>query len=321
MESRRHTFFARLQQPILIFIHDLLMVPVAWLGSFWLRFNLSAIPENYLSRALLVLPLVIAIQAVAFYLFGMYRGVWRFASLPDLVRILKAVGTGTALSIGVLFLLYRLEDIPRSIILLYPLLLLILLSGPRFLYRWSRDHKLNLKTGKRVLIVGAGQAGEMLVRDLLRKHGHDHVPVAFVDDKARRRGQDLHGIPVVGSCAEIPEVVKRLDIDLIMLAVPSARVAQMRRLVELCEQSGVPFQTLPALDALISGQVSINELRDVSIEDVLGRDPVTLDWEGIRRGLAGKTILVTGGGGSIGSELCRQIAALEPAHLVLMENC
>ena len=305
---------------MLIFAHDLIMVPVAWLGSYWVRFNLSVIPEDYLARAVQVLPLVIGVQALTFYMFGMYRGVWRFASLPDLVRIMKAVALGSVIIIVILSLLYRLQQTPRSIVLLYPLLLMILLSGPRFLYRWSRDHKLNLKTGKRVLIVGAGQAGEMLVRDLLRKQGHDHVPVAFVDDKPRRQGQDLHGVPVVGSCDDLPAVVKRLDIELIMLAVPSARAAQMRHIVEQCEQCEVPFQTVPPLEALISGQVSINELRAVSIEDVLGRDPVTLDWEGIRSGLTGKTILVTGGGGSIGSELCRQIAALQPAHLVLMEN-
>jgi FlaA1/EpsC-like NDP-sugar epimerase len=298
---------------MLIFAHDLIMVPVAWLGSYWVRFNLSVIPEDYFARAVQVLPMVIVIQALAFYMFGMYRGVWRFASLPDLVRIMKAVALGSVVTIVMLSLLYRLQQTPRSIALLYPLLLMILLSGPRFLYRWSRDHKLNLKTGKRVLIVGAGQAGEMLVRDLLRKQGHDHVPVAFVDDKPRRLGQDLHGIPVVGSCDELPAVVKRLDIEFIMLAVPSARATQMRNIVELCEQCEVPFQTVPPLEALISGQVSINELRAVSIEDVLGRDPVTLDWEGISRGLTGKTILVTGGGGSIGSELCRQIADLDGA--------
>jgi FlaA1/EpsC-like NDP-sugar epimerase len=160
----------------------------------------------------------------------------------------------------------------------------------------------------------------MLVRDLLRKKGHEYLPVAFVDDKPRRHGQDLHGVPVVGYCEEIPEVINRLDIEIIMLAVPSAKAGQMRHLVELCEKSGVPFQTVPPLDALMSGLVSINELREVSIEDILGREPVSLDWEGIRRGLVGKTILVTGGGGSIGSELCRQIAALEPARLVLLEN-
>jgi FlaA1/EpsC-like NDP-sugar epimerase len=310
----------RLRRPVVVFVHDLLMVPVAWIAAFWLRFNLADIPPEYLARALEVIPVVVIIQAVSFYWFGMYRGVWRFASLPDLVRILKAVGVGAALSIGILFLLYRLEGIPRSVVILYPLLLLIFLAGPRFLYRRFKDRRFVLVDGKRVLIVGAGQAGEMLVRDLLRKHGHNYMPVAFVDDKPRRHGQDLHGVPVVGYCEEIPEVVKRLDIEIVMLAVPSAKSSQMRRLVELCEKSGVPFQTVPPLDALMSGKVSINELREVSIEDILGRDPVSLDWEGIRRGLAGKTILVTGGGGSIGSELCRQIAALEPARLVLLEN-
>jgi len=312
--------FERLRRSGVVFVHDMIMVPVAWLGSYWLRFNLAEIPPEFLARAVLVLPLVMAVQALAYYFFGMYRGVWRFASLPDLVRILKAVAAGTAMAIGILFLLFRMEEVPRSIALLYPLILIILLSGPRFLYRWSRDHKLNLKSGKRVLIVGAGQAGEYLVRDLLRKRDHEYLPVAFVDDKARRHGQDLHGVRVVGSCEEIPDVVRRLDIELIMLAVPSAKATQVRRIVELCEQSGVPFQTVPPLDALMSGKVSINELREVSIEDILGRDPVSLDWGGIRHGLTGKTILVTGSGGSIGSELCRQIAALAPARLVLLEN-
>jgi FlaA1/EpsC-like NDP-sugar epimerase len=310
----------RLRRPAVIFVHDLIMVPVAWLASYWLRFNLSAVPPEYFSRAVDAIPMVMVIQALAFYLFGMYRGVWRFASLPDLIRILKAVGTGAVLTFGLFFLMYRMAEIPRSIVLLYPLLLLIFLAGPRFLYRWSKDKRLTLSTGRRVLIVGAGRAGDLLVRDLLRKQGHDYLPVAFVDDKSRRHGQDLHGVPVVGYCEEIPEVVERLDIEIIMLAVPSAKSRQMQHLVELCEQSGVPFQTVPPLDALMSGQVSINELREVSIEDILGRDPVSLDWEGIRCGLAGKTILVTGGGGSIGSELCRQIAVLEPARLVLLEN-
>ena len=310
----------RLRRPLVVFLHDLLMVPIAWLASYWLRFNLLEIPPDYLSRALEAIPFLIVVQAFAFYWSGMYRGVWRFASLPDLIRILKAVAAGAAVSFVLFFLLYRMAEIPRSLVLLYPLLLLIFLSGPRFLYRWSKDHRLTLTSGKRVLIVGAGRAGEQLVRDLLRKQGHEYSPVAFVDDKSRRHGQDLHGVPVVGYCDQITEVVQRLEIEIIMLAVPSAKAAQMRHLVELCEASGVPFQTVPPLDALMSGQVSINELREVSIEDILGRDPVSLDWEGIRQGLEGRTILVTGAGGSIGSELCRQIAALGPARLVLLEN-
>jgi FlaA1/EpsC-like NDP-sugar epimerase len=310
----------RLRRPVVVFVHDLLMVPVAWLASYWLRFNLNEIPPEYLSRALGTIPALMVVQALAFYWSGMYRGVWRFASLPDLIRILKAVAVGAAISFGLFFLLFWLDKIPRSMVLLYPLLLSIFLSGPRFLYRWSKDRRLTLTTGKRVLIVGAGRAGEILVRDLLRKQGHEYSPVAFVDDKPRRHGQDLHGVPVVGYCEEIPGLVERLDIEIIMLAVPSARATQLRHLVELCEKSGVPFQTVPALDALMSGQVSINELREVSIEDILGRDPVSLDWDAIREGLSGKTILVTGGGGSIGSELCRQIAALQPAQLILLEN-
>ena len=310
----------RLRRPVLVFVHDLLMVPVAWLASYWLRFNLNEIPPEYLSRALGTIPALMVVQALAFYWSGMYRGVWRFASLPDLIRILKAVAVGAAISFGLFFLLFWLDKIPRSMVLLYPLLLSIFLSGPRFLYRWSKDRRLTLTTGKRVLIVGAGRAGEILVRDLLRKQGHEYSPVAFVDDKPRRHGQDIHGVPVVGYCEEIPGLVERLDIEIIMLAVPSARATQLRHLVELCEKSGVPFQTVPALDALMSGQVSINELREVSIEDILGRDPVSLDWDAIREGLSGKTILVTGGGGSIGSELCRQIAALQPAQLILLEN-
>ncbi|MDB4516429.1 hypothetical protein N9089_02380, partial [Crocinitomicaceae bacterium] len=240
----------RLRRSAVIFIHDLAMVPLAWLASYWLRFNLDEIPPEYLSRALEAIPTLMIVQALAFYWFGMYRGVWRFASIPDLVRILKAVGVGAALSFSVLFLLYWMAEVPRSMILLYPLLLSIFLSAPRFLYRWSKDRRLKLTTGRRVLIVGAGRAGEMLVRDLLRKQGHEYSPVAFVDDKPRRHGQDLHGVPVVGYCDEIPAVVERMDVELIMLAVPSARATQMRHLVELCETSGVPFQTVPALEAL-----------------------------------------------------------------------
>ncbi len=311
---------SRLKRSSLIFAHDLVMIPIAWLGSYWFRFNLAQIPEHYWSQGLRALPWVILTQACCFYLFGLYKGVWRFASIPDLIRIMKAVAAGTVVIMAILFLIYRLEQIPRSMVVLYPMLLLLLLSGPRLLYRWSKDRRLISTGATKVLIVGAGKAGEMLARDLLRARAHGYQPVAFVDDKARRHGQELHGIPVTGGSDTIPETVDALGIDLIMLAIPSASGAQMRRLVELCEASGAPFQTVPPLNALLTGKVAINELRDVSIEDILGRDPVSLDWAHIRSSLAAKTILVTGAGGSIGSEICRQAAALRPARLVLFEN-
>ncbi len=302
------------------FAHDLVMVPLAWLGAYWLRFNLEMPPDEYVVTALTALPLVVPVQAAVFWLFGLYRGVWRFASLPDLVRILKAVAFGSVLCVVLLFIFFRLQEVPRTVPLLFILLQLLLLAGPRLLYRWHKDHRLDLGGGQSVLMVGAGSAGEMLVRDMLRDPLRSYHPVAFVDDLPRRQGAEIHGIPVVGQCERIPEVVAEYSIDVVVLAIPSADSLQMRRLVELCERSGVPFRTVPRLRSLMSGQVNVNQLKVVSIEDLLGRDPVRLDWQGISEGLHGQVILVTGGGGSIGSELCRQIARLEPARLIVYEH-
>ena len=152
----------RIRRGLLIFAHDLVMIPIAWLGSYWFRFNLAQIPDAYWSQGVRALPWVILVQACSFYFFDLHKGVWRFASLPDLVRIVKAVAVGTVACMALLFIFYRLEFIPRSMVLLYPVLLLILISGPRLLYRWSKDHRLEMSSGTRVLIVGAGQAGEML---------------------------------------------------------------------------------------------------------------------------------------------------------------
>ena len=301
-------------------VHDLLMIPAAWLASYWLRFNLAGIPETYTQAALRYLLILVPVQAALFWLVGLYRGVWRFASMPDLLRIIKSTTLGMVIGVGLMFVFFRLQDVPRSVPLLYAMLLIILLSGPRFVYRWIKDHRVRFSDGSRVLIVGAGRTGEMLVRDLLRNSARAYLPVAFVDDRQRRVGQDLHGIPVVGTCDAIPSVTEEMGIDIIVLAVPSARVKERKRLVELCEQAGVPFRTVPQLDKLMTGQVAINELREVSIEDLLGREPVNLDWNALRDGVSQRAVLVTGGGGSIGSELCRQIARLQPAKLVLLEN-
>lgn len=313
------SLFDRLRSRTAAFIHDLLMVPLAWLGAYWLRFNLDLPPTEYLHGALTALPLIVPVEVGVFWLFGLYRGVWRFASMPDLVRILKAVLLGTVLSLGLLFIANRLDLVPRSVPLLFVFLQLLLLAGPRLLYRWRKDQRLDLSAGTRVLIVGAGSAGEMLVRDMLRDPERAHMPVAFVDDMARRLGGEIHGVPVAGSCERIPELVASLGIDVVVLAVPSADAGAMQRLVGLCEKAGVPFRTVPKLRDLMAGQVSVDQLREVSIEDLLGRDSVNLDWESIRGGLAGRDILVTGGGGSIGSELCRQIARLEPRRLIVFE--
>ncbi|OOZ37671.1 polysaccharide biosynthesis protein [Solemya velesiana gill symbiont] len=301
-------------------IHDLLMVPVAWALAYWFRFNLeSPTLEGYRdgAEALLV---VLPVQLTAFVLFGLYRGIWRFASLPDIFRIIKAVIFGVLVSTTLLFLLSRGDGLPRAVPVLYALFLLVLLGGARLLYRWLKDRHIYLRAGKRVLIVGAGVAGEMLVRDLLKNtKGESYLPIAFVDDKPRILGRDIHGVPVVGKSSEIPVIVDRFEIDLIMLAVPSADSRQMQQIVEQCENSGVPFRSVPELRDLVSGSVRINELREVCIDDLLGRKQVALDWPVIHANLSGKSVLVTGSGGSIGSELCRQISKLEPSRLILVD--
>ncbi|MCU7904587.1 MAG: polysaccharide biosynthesis protein [Candidatus Thiodiazotropha sp. (ex Epidulcina cf. delphinae)] len=300
--------------------HDVLMVPIAWFLAFWFRYNLEVLPASYYQDALLALLFVLPIQLTAFLLFGLYRGIWRFASLPDILRILKAVLVGTVVSVALLFVFTRAGGVPRSVPIIYAILLVMLLSGPRLIYRLLKDRNLDLSPSQRVLIVGSGKAGEMLARDILRNRRGDYRPVAFVDDKLRRQGREIHGLPVAGTCEAIPELTEKLAIDIIMLAIPSASSRQMRRVVELCEAADAPFRSVPQLNDLMSGNVQINHLRSVSIEDLLGRNPVSLDWQAIDAALSGKTVLVTGAGGSIGSELCRQLAGLKPARLVLLEN-
>jgi FlaA1/EpsC-like NDP-sugar epimerase len=282
--------------------------------------HFDAVPKFLFDAASQALLVLVPTQVLVFWLLGLYRGVWRFASVPDLVRILKAVAIGLASCMVLLFVVTRLQGVPRSVPVLYGLLLFLFLSGPRFLYRWVKDYHFYYRPGQRVLIVGAGRAGEMLVRDLLRDSNHTYQAIAFVDDNRRKLGKDIHGIRVVGSWSRIPDLVDELAIDVIMLAVPSLGSRQIRRVVELCEETGRPVRTLPKLPDLVSGSVSLNALREVSIEDLLGRDAVSLDWEGIKNGLAGKTIIVTGAGGSIGSELCRQIARFNPGALILFEH-
>ena len=222
-----------------VFTHDLLMVPIAWFGAYWLRFNLGSIPETFLHQSLLLLPVVWIAQGGMFWYFGLYRGIWRFASIPDLLRIVKAVITGVVIAATASFILTRLESVPRSVFILEGLLLVLLLGGPRFIYRWLKDRHLyrwtpgtgghDIVESKNALIVGAGKAGEMLTRDLLRDPAGPFRPVAFVDDDPKKIGKEIHGIPVTGSCDEIPGTVTRLGIDLIVIALPSATSRQIRR--------------------------------------------------------------------------------------------
>lgn len=303
-----------------VLLHDAMMIPIAWFGAYWLRFNLDTIPTAFRQEAVNLVPVVIGIHFVIFIVFGVHRGLWRFISIPDLTRLIKSVVVGTALVAVVIFFLTRLEAVPRSVFLLHGLLLLAMVCGPRLLYRLIKDRHINTEAETKVLIVGAGTTGELMVRDLHRARPRVYEPVAFVDDDPQKRGKEIQGVRVLGNSTTIPLLVERMGISLVIIAVPTATAQQMQYMVSWCEKSNAPFRTLPNLRDMVSKGVSSSDLRKVEIDDLLGREQVTLNWELIGSDMTGKRILVTGGGGSIGSELCRQLARMEPSQLIILDQ-
>lgn len=304
-----------------IILHDIAIVPIAWLGAYWLRYNLETIPDNFFQGALFALPVVVAVQAVTNVFVGVHRGEWRFVSLPDLNLIFKAVLIGTtAISFTLFLVAERLTYVPRTAIILYVLILSALMCGSRLVYRLIKERHFSSQAGRKVVILGAGAAGEQLLRDLNRNHHDLYNIVAFLDDDPKKIGRQIHRVPIVASPDVLQDLINRWDIDLVLIAVPSANDEQMQRLVTICEKTGVKFKTLPGAHELLSGKAQLGDMREVRIDDLLGRDPVRLDWHRIKHSLCDKTVLVTGAGGSIGSELCRQLASVCSSHIVLFDQ-
>lgn len=310
---------ARVALPRLaVVLHDLFMVWLTWYGLQSIRYAVQPDAPDipYFSGEIL---LVLLAQGVVFWRIGLYRGIWRFASIPDLVNILKASAIGLLAIVLGLALYNRLGLVPRSTLVLYPIALTALLGMPRLLYRSWKDHSLTRtdRAALRVLILGAGQAGETLVRDLRRAGAYD--PVGFLDDATSLVGRQVQGLPVLGRVEDVGRIAPETAAKLLVIAMPSLDAEAMRRVVGICERSGVPFRMVPRLDDLLEGRSLPGELKKVAIEDLLGRKPVTPDWKAIRDWLGGRSVLVTGAGGSIGSELCRQCARNGARQLILVE--
>jgi FlaA1/EpsC-like NDP-sugar epimerase len=301
-----------------VVVHDLAVVWLVWHGLHWLRYAVeSDVPPHSLwSPEVLI---VLGLQGLAFWWVGLYRGLWRFASVPDLWNILKASLAGLLGILLGLFLYNRLELVPRAVLVLYPIVLAALLGAPRLVYRAWKDAQSDerRKTSTRVLILGAGQAGEALVRDL-RRFG-TYQPVGFLDDAPRLRGSKMHGVPVLGRIQDLPEIARETAAQLVVIAIPSADATALQRVVGICERSGLPFRMVPRLQDVLEGRSLPGELKEVAIEDLLGRKPVLPDWKAIRAWLGGRSVLVTGAGGSIGSELCRQCARHGARRIALVE--
>ncbi len=302
---------------LLAICHDLVAMVFAWVFAYLLRFNF-VMPEAFLILMWQSLVLALPLQWVVCWRLGLYHGLWRFASLSDLKRILLAVGLA-ALGIATLMTMLHLP-VPRSVLVLNPLLLILIMGGSRFAYRAWKEHRLYgwmESQGKPVLILGAGEAAAVLVKEFVRSP--DWQVVGLLDDNAELYQRQIHGVKVLGGLEHLADWSARTGAMHAILAMPSASHQERRRVMGLCAAAGVEALTVPSFDDLISGRVNISQVRRVEVEDLLGRDPVELDDAGLQDLIGGHVVLVTGAGGSIGSELCRQIARFHPQLLVLFE--
>jgi len=318
MTSWRERMAALLPR-LTVVAHDLVMVWACWQILHHVRYAMLADPPSFPLWSTET-SIVLVAQGLVFWRVGLYRGLWRFASVPDLWNILKAALLGLlALALG-LALYNRLGTVPRAVLVLYPFVLVGLLGMPRLLFRaWKDNQSSSLKEGlaHRVLILGAGRAAEALVRDLRRSGAYQ--PVGLLDDAAKLHGTKLHDVPVLGGLTDAVTVARETAAKLIVIAMPSLDAAAMQKVVAICESTGLPFRTVPRLVDVLEGRSLPGELKEVAIDDLLGRKPVTPDWKLIRGWLGGRTVLVTGAGGSIGSELCRQCARHGARKIALLE--
>lgn len=300
-------------------ITDVIMACLAWAIAFNFRFNFS-IPPAFLLSLKQVILWSVPLQISFFFMYGMYRGVWRFASLPDLKRICAAVFTST-FAIGLILLMVRPEAVvPRSVVLANPLLLILMLGGSRLIYRVWKDHKLyghNLKRGKPVLLLGAGDHIDNVAKDLSRSS--DWHVVGILHDKRQLHGLRLQNVKILGEISQLPYFAEQYDVEDVIVAMPSNSKSNKRKAIALATEHDLNVLTLPPFDDIINFHVNLAKIRPVEVEDLLGRDEVQLDDSSLHAMVDNKVVLVSGAGGSIGSELCRQILQFKPVTLVCLD--
>lgn len=306
---------------IIVFLCDTLLISVALCLSFLLRFDFS-IPIDELNLFWECLLVVLVVKPLVFMVTGFYNSLWRYASLQDGIEIFKGVTLSSVLSVFVILFLRQFAPIPRSVFLLDWFLLFALIAASRLIWRIYRESYVITKScdGPRALIVGAGEAGSLLLKEI-RRHPHTtYNVVGFVDDDPDKKGMKLHGVPVLGTTKQLRVLILANEIEDVIIAMPSADSKIIRSIVDSCKNANVTFKTLPSIGELIEGTLTISQIKKVEIEDLLGREPVVLDRELIGGYLTGKRVLITGAAGSIGSEICRQVAQFRPEKLILLEQ-
>jgi len=301
-------------------LHDVIAAILAWNLAYLLRFNFD-LPASFAKELYETLFLVAPLQLLIFWRFHLYRGIWRYASTTDLRRIFLAVMLSAGL-IPLMFWMLRLDFvIPRSVLVINPVLLILMMGGSRFVYRMWKEQKLYgdfALGGEPVLVLGAGDAAANLAKEL-RKNSAWRL-VGFLDDDVETHGRMISDIRVLGGLEKLPDFADQLGVSQVIVAMPSSSHQLRKRAIQQCNQAGLKTLTVPSFDDLMSGKVAVSQLRAVELDDLLGRDPVLLDSAGLNHLLGNKTVMVTGAGGSIGSELCRQIARFVPSKLVLLES-
>ena len=299
---------------------DIVLINTAYLLAFYLRFDgniESQYMEAYISNAIFIT----LIKIIVFYYFKLYKSIWQFASIDEMIEVVSASIVANAIVIAYMTLMQ--VKLPRSIYLMVPILDMALIGGVRFsnraLARFKNGIPKNIEDYKKVLIIGAGAAGAMVIKELRNHNTLRSVPVAIIDDDSKKKGQNINGVPIVGGREDIAKIYKDQNIDEIIIAIPSANKQEIRGIVNECKKTQCKIKILPGMYELIDGQVSVKEIREVEIEDLLGREEIHLDMNEICGYIEGKKVLVTGGGGSIGSELCRQIARFDPQRLIILD--
>jgi len=321
MVSRRHRLLAQWRdgwrRPFIIAVH-MVMIALASHLALWLRFD-GEIPAPQLATWQRILPVILLIRAAVFAVLRLYEDLWRYTSTWDLRNILIGVFSSSVVVFVVVRWGMGITTYPRSVFIIDAILLIVFMGGLRLIRRITAEFVRN-REGKRVVIFGAGDAGEMIARDMRNKASYGYRPVGFIDDDPRKVGRRIHGLPVLGTRKNTDKLIALTQPDEVLIAMPSAPPRTIREIVQSLENYNVPIRTLPNLRDLIECRVEVGQIRSLVVDDLLARVPVGLDEEPLKQLIGGRRVMVTGAGGSIGSELCRQIAALRPASLLMFER-
>ena len=303
----------------LAFLHDFSAVIFSWILAYALRFNFS-VPGEHAENILRALPPLLLISTLSFYFIGLYRGVWRFASVTDLKRIITSVFLASFISIAFFYIRKEIGMIPRSILIIYPLLLILIMGGSRFVYRAIKEKQLygsKAGIGQPVVIIGSGQSAIALAKEL--NLSSDWSVAGILNNDKSLLGRELAGTRILGSINELPKLKEKLSIHKIIIASDEISHNERRKIIELASSLGIKVLTIPLLGDLVGGHLNISQIRSIDIEDLLGRDKVDLDNAGLKNLIQNKTVLISGAGGSIGSELCRQIISFNPKFLICLD--